>query len=409
MRNARLPALLLATVLQVLPILRTSAIVNELATPLMAILFRWAAFSAAAMGGIDSVSGASSGPTTTVQGAKTFRGTNGVVLKNILLTTSPFSSKFWTVDALPAGLNLIGKVGSVSWSIRGTPTESGVFNVLLTAKEEINSPLDRTATAMIVITIVNPVGVGVAPSVTSPPLASTFNAGQQSSFTVVASGTPPLTYFWTKAGISVSTATTSTGSNTFSIPIVSTLDAGLYSVMVSNAFGMTFPVSTLLTVNEPAAIGTPPQTVTVYDGESLTLSINATGTQPMTYQWFLNNQPVEGATGSNLTIPSSHSTNAGSYTVTAQNVVLTATSGAGMVSVVPLQLGSITPTVAGYRVDWVGLSNRSYVLETRQEASAGAWSAVGSAQSPQGGGPLSITVDSSQSGSPQFIRLKALP
>ena len=497
MRNTRLPALLLAGVLQLLPMLRTAAVVNELGTPLFAILFRWAAFTAVAMGGIDAVSGATSN--NQITNTKTYRGTNGVALKKLSLTVAPEQAHFWSVSPLPTGLTLTGTAGGSSWSIGGTPKVSGVFNILLTAKDQQSSGAGSTLTATLVLTIVDGAVVGTAPSITSSPLAQTVNAGQpvsftvsasgtapltcfwskdgglvatvsnstgtdtfsiasasaldaglysvvvsnsigktaavsaqltvntapvvtsapvqqrvnegqNASFTVAAGGTAPLTYYWSKDGVVVATVSNSTGTDTFSIASTTVLDAGVYSVIVSNSVGKASPVSAGLIVNVAAAFSAPPQSLALYEGEPVRLSVSATGTLPITYQWFFNNQPIADGTNSVLLIPAAHATNAGSYTVTAHNVVLTATSGAGVLTIAPaLQISTITPTATGYRVDWSSLASHSYAVETRSAVESGVWVVSGTALAPSGGGATSANVDVAPSGEPQFVRLRVLP
>ena len=73
----------------------------------------------------------------------------------------------------------------------------------------------------------------VTPSITTQPSSATVNAGSGASFTVVASGTAPLTYQWRKDGTAISGAT----SSTHAIPSVQAADAGTYTVVVGNGTG----------------------------------------------------------------------------------------------------------------------------------------------------------------------------
>src|SRR5207245_3426872 len=49
----------------------------------------------------------------------------------------------------------------------------------------------------------------VAPSIATQPASQTVTAGQTATFTVVASGTAPLSYQWMKSGTAISGATSS--------------------------------------------------------------------------------------------------------------------------------------------------------------------------------------------------------
>ncbi|HEX6085276.1 MAG TPA: immunoglobulin domain-containing protein [Thermoanaerobaculia bacterium] len=57
-----------------------------------------------------------------------------------------------------------------------------------------------------------------------------------------------------------------------------------------------------MTVCNPATITSDPQSVTITSGSSTTLSATASGTPPLSYQWFAGTTPINGATGSALTV-----------------------------------------------------------------------------------------------------------
>jgi uncharacterized repeat protein (TIGR01451 family) len=82
------------------------------------------------------------------------------------------------------------------------------------------------------------------PTILSQPQSQTVTNGATASFSVQASGTPPLTYQWfhDNAPIAAATATTYTIAN------VSAADAGIYAVQVSNAAGSAYSAGATLTV-----------------------------------------------------------------------------------------------------------------------------------------------------------------
>src|SRR5256885_14133591 len=59
------------------------------------------------------------------------------------------------------------------------------------------------------VSATNP-GPPVAPSITTQPASQTVTAGQMATFTVVATGTAPLSYQWRKSGTAISGATAPT-------------------------------------------------------------------------------------------------------------------------------------------------------------------------------------------------------
>ncbi|OAI45604.1 hypothetical protein AYO44_12740, partial [Planctomycetaceae bacterium SCGC AG-212-F19] len=96
-----------------------------------------------------------------------------------------------------------------------------------------------------------------APAITTQPASATVNAGQAASFSVVASGTAPLTYQWQHL---VGSTWTNVGTNaaSFSITSAATADAGSYRVIVSNSVGSATSNTATLTVNVAPAITSQP-------------------------------------------------------------------------------------------------------------------------------------------------------
>ena len=98
---------------------------------------------------------------------------------------------------------------------------------------------------------------GVTPTITTQPASVTVTAGQTATFTVVASGTAPLSYQWQKNGTNIPGAT----GPSYTTPATTLSDNGsTYKVTVTNAAGSatsnaaTLPVKTVQTLmREPIA------------------------------------------------------------------------------------------------------------------------------------------------------------
>jgi hypothetical protein len=93
----------------------------------------------------------------------------------------------------------------------------------------------------------------VAPSITTEPVSQTVTAGQTATFTVVATGTLPLSYRWMKGRTAILGAT----SSSYTTPATTSGDNGAqFTVMVSNIAGTATSSAATLTVN---SAGTMPQ------------------------------------------------------------------------------------------------------------------------------------------------------
>lgn len=86
---------------------------------------------------------------------------------------------------------------------------------------------------------------GAAPVITTQPASQTVNAGANVTFTVVAAGSS-LTYQWKKDGLNLAIAGATTA--TLTLNNVTSLDAGQYTVVVSNSGGSTTSAAATLRV-----------------------------------------------------------------------------------------------------------------------------------------------------------------
>src|SRR5690242_8580651 len=111
-----------------------------------------------------------------------------------------------------------------------------------------------------------------APSITTQPSNQIVTNGQTATFTVMASGTAPLSYQWQKAGVNISGATASS----YTTPATTAADTGTqFKVSVSNAAGSTTSAAATLTVNSAPAITTQPSNLAVTVGQTATFTVVA--------------------------------------------------------------------------------------------------------------------------------------
>jgi hypothetical protein len=157
---------------------------------------------------------------------------------------------------------------------------------------------------------ITPAVVNIPPGIIAQPQDRNVNAGQSATFSVTASGTAPLSYQWRCHGTNIGGATASgyTRSN------VQPGDAGSYSVVVTNVAGSLTSSNAALTVNVPPTITTQPLSQTNLAGSSVTVSVTATGTEPLSYWWQYNGS-THPPGGSSFVV-----TEAGSYSVIVSNL-----------------------------------------------------------------------------------------
>ncbi len=177
-----------------------------------------------------------------------------------------------------------------------------------------------------------PLSVIQSPSITQQPVGYTAATGGSAVYlTVTAMGLAPLSYQWTLSGTDLPGAT-----NYFlSLPSFQADQQGNYQVVVSNPIGsVTSSVAQVTLLTLPAITGQSPSS-NVLAGQSFTLSVGATGTAPLTYQWSFEGMLLDNATNSTLTVSNAQSINEGYYQVRVANNVGTATSEPIIVRVLP--------------------------------------------------------------------------
>lgn len=171
----------------------------------------------------------------------------------------------------------------------------------------------------------------VPPSITTQPTNQTVTLGQNTMFAVVASGTEPLRYQWY---FNTNTPLANATNATLTLNSVQTNDAGGYSVIVTNSAGSTTSVVATLTVRVPPSITTQPQSLVVTQGQNAAFTVVASGTAPLSYQWYFNtNAPLANATNATLTLNNVHTNDADGYSVIVTNSAGSATGAVAFLTV----------------------------------------------------------------------------
>jgi hypothetical protein len=213
-------------------------------------------------------------------------------------STAPLSYQ-WRFN----GTALSGATSSALTLTNVQTTNAGSYTVV------VSNPYGSVVSAVATLTVNVPAGIATQPS------SQTATQGLNATFSVVASGTEPLSYRWRFNGTALSGATNSV----LTLSNVQTNQGGSYTVVVTNSWGSVTSAMATLTVLVPAGIATQPQSQAVVVGLSATFFVTASGTEPLSYQWRFNGTALSGATSSALTLSNVQTTNAGSYTVAVTN------------------------------------------------------------------------------------------
>lgn len=219
-----------------------------------------------------------------------------------------------------------------AWQKNGAPVLGGTASSLTITNAQVADSgtyavvVSNTAGSVTSASVTVTVSASLSPPVVvTPPVAATVPLGAPVSFTVVASGTAPLTFAWRRNGALIPGA----GAAVLSIVSVQESDAGSYTVTVSNGAGSVTTAPVTLTVDAPLTaprISMMPASQTVAVDSPVTFSVTATGTQPFDYQWFKDGLPISGASGASLSLAAAKPGDAGSYTVRVTNAAGSVTS-----------------------------------------------------------------------------------
>lgn len=151
------------------------------------------------------------------------------------------------------GVNISGATDTSYTRTNVQPADAGSYSVIVS-----NFVSSTTSTDAVL-------GVNIPPSITTQPQSQSAGPGANVAFSVVASGTAPLSYQWRKDGANVVGANTSTYTRTS----VTANDAGSYFVVVTNVAGVVTSSDATLTV-DTCAISL--NSINVSSGVNATLS-----------------------------------------------------------------------------------------------------------------------------------------
>lgn len=171
------------------------------------------------------------------------------------------------------------------------------------------------------------VTVNALPVITQQPSSQTINEGGNISLSVTATGATG--YQWKKDGSDIPSATNATYSKSGALPA----DAGSYTCVVTGAGGSVTSNPATITVNALPVITQQPTNQEITEGDTLTLSVVATGATG--YQWKKGEENILDATTATYTKEGATTADAGSYTCVVTGAGGSVTSNAATVTVNP--------------------------------------------------------------------------
>ncbi len=228
-----------------------------------------------------------------------------------------------------------------------------------------------------------------APAITNQPQSLAINATQSATFSAAASG-ESLSWTWFKNSSPLSNGGNIIGATTHSLTIfnASQSNAGTYTAVASNVLGTATSSAATLTVYDPPAITSQPQSDTSLQGQSVFFVVVATGTAPLNYRWRKNaanltdSSNISGSSTSALTIRSAGPSDVASYSVIVSNITTaTVTSSSATLTIVSnvIPFVSMVSNVDGtVSMTWQSDDSTGYTLQYKDNHTDLTWNTLGS-------------------------------
>ena len=237
----------------------------------------------------------------------------------------------------------IGTATSLSLVIPSVAgTDAGTYTA--TATTTLEGIPYRSTTNPAILTVM------AGPVLTVQPASQSVLVGNPATFSVAVQGLAATTYQWRKNTTAIAGATAS------SYPLTSAVvtDAGRYTVIVTNSDGSitSNPADLVVNVGTPPTFSVAPGSLLIVANDRAQLSVVASGTGPLTYQWYQGTSgdtsaQVTGATSSVFTTPELTATTSYWVRITDANGNIT-NSPAATVAVSATSPLTVSQTVMGH-------------------------------------------------------------
>jgi hypothetical protein len=263
--------------------------------------------------------------------------------------TEPLSYQ-WSFN----GVNIVNATNATLSLPNVQTNDAGTYQLVVT------NAFGSATSAVATLTVIT----NVAPSIIIQPRSQNAGTGTTVTFNVLATGTSPLSYQWRFNNATVAGTT----NDTLLLPNVQTVQAGKYTVVITNRIGSVTSAVATLAVGPLPWILIQPTSRTILAGVSTTFSSYAFGSGSLGYQWQLNGTNIAGATRNTFTLSNAQINHAGNYimvvsntygAVTSRVAVLTVNAPA-TITVQPQSRTNVLGTAASFSVTAAGTAPLSY-------------------------------------------------
>jgi hypothetical protein len=319
------------------------------------------------------------------------------------VSVDTFFSSFDTVLAVytnaPGTVAAVSNLVMVGWNDDASNVQSRVVFTNRVAGTMYHVVVDGYSTANGTIRLTIQMS-NQAPVIVTQPAGRTNSAGSSATFSVAATGAPPLSYRWRFNGAVLPGATNAS----LLLTNVQSTNGGAYTVVVSNYAGSVTSAVALLAVRAAPVILSQPAGQLVALGAAAGFNVTASG-DALSYQWRFNAANIPGATASSFVRPNVGAGDAGTYTVVITNAAGAVTSAPAVLSIISppaltglRRTGNVfSGTLSG------GTSNLGYYIEVTTNFDA--WSVIRAVTNVNGQAPFADT-----NGSPRRIyRARLMP
>lgn len=190
-----------------------------------------------------------------------------------------------TTNGTPASANFTSDVARTAINDSTNPA-CWLYNTANPGGLDISNVTSAGATISFTVTITGGGGC-TQPSIATQPQSQTITSGSSATLSVAATGTGPFTYQWYQGTSGMTSSPVGSSSTMYTTPALSSSTD--YWVRVTNTCGTADSNTATITVSAACSapsITTHPRSQTVTSGQSVTLTLAASGSSPLTYDWY---------------------------------------------------------------------------------------------------------------------------